>query len=381
MITSIIVTSLANPATLRRMAALTPSVSFNRWLSRYAGASARAADKELQRLTLWCAHHDLAVMDLTTEDAQAFLRFLGNPQPIDKWVGPPRPRLLPSGLPNPAWRPLAGPLSAASVRVAKGYLSALFEYLKDEGLTSRNPFANTRIQGLVRRRDEGVERALSPEAVAHLRQWLAQLPGLTGAQYARKTYLQLALEMFLLTGLRRAEVLTAGCDNLYSDSQGWWLRVVGKGNVQSDIPVPDTLVQAHVRMRSARATRATKAADDSGSAPAPAAAFEGPLLPGPAGRPLSSSGLYALVRRMMTQAAQTASPAVAQELALATPHWLRHTYAQTLVDAGVPLDVVRDNMRHASLQTTSQYVRARRGRRQAKTMEALESSARDPGSP
>jgi len=43
-------------------------------------------------------------------------------------------------------------------------------------------------------------------------------------------------------------------------------------------------------------------------------------------------------------------------LEAATTHWLRHTYGAHMIEAGMPLDIVQDNMGHASPATTSRYV-------------------------
>jgi site-specific recombinase XerD len=49
-------------------------------------------------------------------------------------------------------------------------------------------------------------------------------------------------------------------------------------------------------------------------------------------------------------------PAATQRLRQTSAHWLRHTSASHAVVVGVPLDVVRALLGHASLSTTSQYL-------------------------
>ncbi len=53
---------------------------------------------------------------------------------------------------------------------------------------------------------------------------------------------------------------------------------------------------------------------------------------------------------------RTDSPAVAEKLRRATPHWMRHTHATHALQGGAELTAVRDNLRHASLSTTSMYL-------------------------
>ena len=51
----------------------------------------------------------------------------------------------------------------------------------------------------------------------------------------------------------------------------------------------------------------------------------------------------------------------------AWPHWLRHTAATHRLDAEIPLLVVRDNLRHASVQTTERYLHVEPDRQHAQT--------------
>jgi len=49
-------------------------------------------------------------------------------------------------------------------------------------------------------------------------------------------------------------------------------------------------------------------------------------------------------------------PGLAEKLRRATPHWMRHTDATHALAKGVGLSAVRDNLRHASISTTSIYL-------------------------
>ncbi|WOD15513.1 site-specific integrase [Paraburkholderia kirstenboschensis] len=50
------------------------------------------------------------------------------------------------------------------------------------------------------------------------------------------------------------------------------------------------------------------------------------------------------------------NPWLAARLLRVSPHWLRHTHATHALKAGVQLVTVRDNLRHASIATTSTYL-------------------------
>jgi len=56
----------------------------------------------------------------------------------------------------------------------------------------------------------------------------------------------------------------------------------------------------------------------------------------------------------------------AEKLRRASPHWMRHTHATHALARGAELTTVRDNLRHASVSTTSVYLhtdQAKRARR------------------
>ncbi|WP_375142804.1 tyrosine-type recombinase/integrase [Aquincola tertiaricarbonis] len=77
-----------------------------------------------------------------------------------------------------------------------------------------------------------------------------------------------------------------------------------------------------------------------------------------------------LIRQLMKRFFSTAAdvveegtPALAEKLRQATPHWTRHTHATHLLQGGAELTTVRDNLRLASLATTSMYLHTDDARR------------------
>jgi site-specific recombinase XerD len=74
---------------------------------------------------------------------------------------------------------------------------------------------------------------------------------------------------------------------------------------------------------------------------------------------ITSVRLWTLLQRFFAKAAdivETDSPVVAQKLRQASPHWMRHTHATHALAHGAELTIVRDNLRHASISTTSIYL-------------------------
>jgi site-specific recombinase XerD len=60
--------------------------------------------------------------------------------------------------------------------------------------------------------------------------------------------------------------------------------------------------------------------------------------------------------RIVAEQIRPTDSTVAHKLEQASPHWLRHTHATRALARGVELRSVRDNLRHASIATTSRYV-------------------------
>lgn len=65
------------------------------------------------------------------------------------------------------------------------------------------------------------------------------------------------------------------------------------------------------------------------------------------------------MRRFFDQAADVIGaehPTAAEKLRRASPHWMRHMRASPALARGAKLTTVRNNLRHASIATTSIYL-------------------------
>ena len=200
---------------------------------------------------------------------------------------------------------------------------------------------------------------------------LARLPGSHDAQ--QTAWIARVLHA---TGLRLAELVDADCDALdwieLDDAStassehapvagGWVLHVVGKGLRLRDVPVPAALVEGLADLLLARGWPADPQANPGR-----------PLLVAPPRRGqdalrLSPHGLYRRLKRVFRVAADALQADCrardAAHLRQASTHWLRHTFGSEAVAAGVPLDIVRESLGHASLSTTSLYVHPTLARR------------------
>jgi site-specific recombinase XerC len=77
------------------------------------------------------------------------------------------------------------------------------------------------------------------------------------------------------------------------------------------------------------------------------------------GAAISGVRLWGVLRRFFRLAAEsieTDHPPLAEKLRRASAHWMRHTHATFALGHGAELTTVRDNLRHASVSTTSIYL-------------------------
>jgi integrase len=71
---------------------------------------------------------------------------------------------------------------------------------------------------------------------------------------------------------------------------------------------------------------------------------------------ITSTRLWSVTKRFFVTTAdviEAESPKTAEKLRRASPHWMRHTHATHALARGAELTTVRDNLRHASVSTTS----------------------------
>lgn len=328
----------------RLIAARSDAEAVITWLREYQDSPHTFSNyrKEAERLLLWCEGRGQTLAGLGREDVLDYQQFLGNPQPAERWIGPARPRQ------HPDWRPFTGALAASSVRQAMTILGALFQYLLDAGYLNANPLALARRSKRALQGPPTVERYLEESSWHAVLDTLDALPqhGPRDIQHCERA--RWLLHLLYLTGARRSEVAQAVMGDWFQRKGLWWWRVVGKGNKQGDIPVSTALLAALQRYR-----------QHCGLSDLPSPGEPTPLV-GRVNRPgaldtLSDKAIYLIVKQVFRLAAER-HPALADTLLAASTHWLRHTAASHQLEAGVPLLVVSQNLRHSTIQTTRRYL-------------------------
>jgi site-specific recombinase XerD len=339
------------------------------WLARFVDTKTTFDNyrKEAERLLLWSVLQlGKPLSSLTHEDLLAYQHFLADPQPSAQWSANGG-RKHPRG--DPRWRPFHGPLSATSQRQALVILNVMFAWLVQAGYLAGNPLSLSRQRA--RRAKPRITRYLSPELWLEVKTWIQAMPKDTKRQREHYARVRWIFTLLYLGGLRITEVGTNTMGRFFRrrDANGvdrWWLEVLGKGNKERLVPATAEMMAELSDYRRERGMPALPSPEE-----------DTPLvLPiGQSRKPLTRAALHLIVKQVFVGAAHALRDRGgeyaqrADQLELASAHWLRHSAGSNMADQQVDLRLVRDNLGHASLATTSQYLHADDDRRHKETDE------------
>ncbi|MBB4518344.1 MAG: tyrosine-type recombinase/integrase [Paraburkholderia sp.] len=339
------------------------------WLARVADKKTTFENyrKEAERLLLWAiVQLGKPLSSLTHEDLLVYQRFLADPQPRERWVaggGRKFPRH------DPRWRPFYGALAATSQRQAMVILNALFAWLVDAGYLAGNPLSLSRQRA--RRAAPRITRYLERDLWQEVKVYIDTLPRETGRERERYFRARWLFTLLYLGGLRISEVSGNAMGRFFCrrDTDGherWWLEVLGKGDRERLVPASAEMMVELARYRRER-----------GLAALPSPQEDTPLvLPlGQSMKPLTRAALHTIVKGIFAGAADRLRlrgdeyAARATQLERASAHWLRHSAGSHMADGNLDLRLVRDNLGHASLTTTSLYLHSDDAQRHRETEE------------
>jgi site-specific recombinase XerD len=184
------------------------------------------------------------------------------------------------------------------------------------------------------------------------------------------------LQLAYCTGLRLAELANARFGDItYKSRNGgqYWLKVLGKGSKQREVPLPPELVEELKRYALERGVvwgvpdspepiigkfRKTEVAGD----------FDFDWVE----MPFTASGLHRVLKGFFNEAAAAMGLSAKDDdranvvaLTQMTTHWLRHTHASHALGNGAALLSVKENLGHSSLSTTSLYLHGDKDQRYA----------------
>jgi site-specific recombinase XerD len=359
--------------------------------------------KEIDRFYRWClVERARPISAVTHADFEEYRDFLSNPWPRERWVSEGR-----FSRTSERWRPFSGGLSPASIRQSLVILDTAFSWLVESRYLEANPIS------LVSRRSRStasrpLERFLPSDVISEIHAWLNSREiassGAGDLENVRRS--RWVFSLLFLTGIRISELASARMQDFRRESRGpdeqerWWLTVTGKGGKTRNVPVDKVLLQELVKYRRDRGMRPVPGLGSSNGEGA-----EEPAVFSVHGkrsvedfRTLSRSTVHRIVKEVSEGAAdwiqekatrirmsgesgqRTSAEGVlengdrvaleadllehqAETVRRMSAHWLRHSYGTALLDSGADVRTAKENLGHASLNTTSVYVHAEDRRR------------------
>lgn len=340
--------------------------------------------REVERLLHWswliCKKN---IKSLTRNDIRDYLEFIHKPP--QHWIATKITHRFinnESGerTPNPAWRPFVVKVSKNARRLGQepdkthyklgnksieaifAILSSLYSYLQQEEYLDVNPVA------LIRQKKGYIQRQQTRKVTRRLSrlQWHFVITNCEemarqDSQHERTLFLMSA---FYLLGLRISELAynnerIAEMGNFAPDKRGlWWYTTIGKGNKVRDVAVPDELLSALKRYRLSL-----------NLPPLPHRGENTPLLPKMKGQDgLGTRQIRNIVQEVFDRAIcklkESGKTDEADDLAVATVHWLRHTAISTEVEYR-PREHIRDDVGHENASTMDKYIDTDRAARHA----------------
>ncbi|GAB3483630.1 tyrosine-type recombinase/integrase [Marinomonas epiphytica] len=332
--------------------------------------------REVERLLLWAWHvKSSTTQALKRDQIEEFIHFCM--QPPEDWIGIKNVARFKLHMgrrePNKEWRPFVAQvskldfkngeapkakehtLSQAAIRATFSILSSYYGFLMQEDAVGQNPVA------LIRQKSKFVKKEVTRKQVRRISnlQWdyvietaelLAEQDPVT---HERTLFIMNALlGMYLrISELVADERSAPVMGDFIKDADGhWWFKVLSKGNKERLVAVSDDMLSALTRYRRFRDLPDL-----------PTVAEPTPLIPKTrgVGAMTSSRQVRNIVQACFDQAylrmCEDGMQQDADDLRVATVHWLRHTGISEDVKTR-PKEHVREDAGHASMATTDKYI-------------------------
>lgn len=325
------------------------------WLTQYSNKNTTylTYKRESDRLLLWCIHEaGLTLAQLKVENLIQYIEFLSKPP--KRWCTTIS-GIRSSGFGRGKWRPFLGPLSVSARNTAIRVINSLLNFLVDASYLRANPLRLIKQRGKFDTKAEDYKynvwsKILDDSEWQVLQQTLQTMPAATKFTKDNKMRTQFIFACMYLMGLRISEV--AGSTwNAFKFHQGaWWFFVRGKGDKLGHIPVNEQLMAIIKNYRTYL-----------GKSPLPLETdTQHLIISKKTGKPLSIKQIYSLIKAVGLQAAEKfeLDSVSNKKLQTLSPHSLRHLSASHQDRAGIPINMIQENLRHSSIHTTKIYVHA-----------------------
>jgi len=326
------------------------------WLNEYRErpATFRTYQKESERFLLWAiAEKQKPLSSLDRDDIEAYIQFLDDPKPYERWCSKSGGRGIRRG--DPEWRPFTGKLSRSAKITAMSSIDSLLNYLVDARYLAFNPLSLIRKRNLRSKQIHASafklqERMLTIDEWHALLDTLDNLPQRSSQELNEKARLQFLIKNLFFLGLRINELVTHNWNAFCKIDDHWWFYVLGKGDKLGRIPVNDELLRAMIIYR-AHLKKPPYPGQDETSPIITALANEEAITPRHINKLLKKLALIT-ANRFAHQ------PDKVNKLKKFSAHWLRHLSASMQDRAGIQFKHIRANHRHENDETTRRYVHA-----------------------
>lgn len=324
-----------------------------KWLALYNKSTTyNTYKREVQRFLLWCSYEiGKSLAALKVNDFEAYLEFLQKP-PIS-WCT--TRAMLRGGKNSGLWKPFIGPLNSSAYQCSVRVLNSLFNYLVQADYLRTNPIKLVRAAtkfnfDLENRKYQVWTRILGMDEWQAILDTLKNMPEDSLAAIDLKMRTQFLFAILYLLGLRIHEVVSHSWNAFRKKDGKWWFFVKGKGDKLGHIPVNDQLLEYVKAYRQHLGKEALPSPHE----------VERLIVSQKTGKAYQLRILYNMVKNIGEKAAQAFNnnPVKQEKLGKFSPHWLRHLAASHQDKAGISMNMIQENMRHASSQTTKIYIHA-----------------------
>ena len=321
------------------------------WLNKYKNNDNTFASylRQTKLLLLWCCYEQgKTLSQLKAQDFEDFFAFLKKPP--QSWCA--SRASLQHGKSSEHWRPLIGPLSVSAVQMTYRVLQSLMNYLVASQYLRANPLKliklhDNYLSSMNEQKYHIWARMLEEDEWEAVQQTLNNLPEANVTQVGYKIRAQFLFALLYFLGLRVHEVTAHTWSAFQYKDQRWWFFVRGKGGKLGHIPVHERLLKFVKLYRVYLQKTPLPETDDLSS-----------LIVAINCESIQTRQIYNIVKSIGALASKIFpdESQKATKLRKLSPHWLRHLSASHQDKAGIKMTMIKENLRHSSIQTTQIYM-------------------------
>lgn len=332
-------------------------------LNSFAGHSPntqRAYRKEMGRFLLWLQatreYRPDMLRKVSTQEIQQYALFLLNPRPFD-----------PDFLAQHGWthNPFRKPLSESSRAYAIRLITLMFSRLQNLESEGEAPYSKfnpaVHVSAAYKRRGAKTNRVRKAFDAIEWQAIITTIDNLPRTTVKDEAIYHRARWIFAFmyhTFSRIGDVAALRMNSFRREKEGWYIELLGKGNLQAEIIATPELIDELSLYRKSLSLPELPTFEETTPG---VVAFRKK-----AGNPysgLSSKSIYLLCKEIFYRAALVladSDPNAASRFRAATPHWLRHTSITHALEQGIKPRYVQSQARHSSLSVTAGYDHADR---------------------